>query len=486
MRTPSPLSILGLLGCSLLALALTSCDSLLEEDPEDQIAPTNFYQSAEDAQAAIEGAYSVFLDNGYYFQSWFLMTDVTTDDNETRAGIGNQDLVRLGNYEFTPANVFIERNWGQMYEGVNQVNAVLDNVPDIEMDEQQKQDILGQARFLRALHYFNLVRLYGSVPLVTSETNSLDSLTIPAASEEEVYQQVITDLERAIDQLPATRSDDNLGKATSGAAEGLLAKVHLTREEWDQAAEHAGNVIASGTYRLLDEWKAVFQISNEFNDENMFEVNFDAIDSQGSVHTLYTIAQRYPGGAAWGNFGITDELIAEYSDNDVRGLEGTYMTSPHTDPVRTYEWENGGPAYNKWFDETNATNLEGRGWANQDNNWIVLRYADVLLMYAEAVNEGGTPSGPIGKFDALNMVRERAGIGPVSESLSQSAFRDAVRLERRKELVMEGHRWMDLKRWGILEEAVQEKTGHSIPGPFFPIPQRELDINEELEQNPGF
>jgi hypothetical protein len=197
---------------------------------------------------------------------------------------------------------------------------------------------------------------------------------------------------------------------------------------------------------------------------------------------------------------VAPSLIAQFASNDQRGNHGTFMISPYTDAMgRTVTWTMPpGAAFDKYLDETNTQNMTSRGWAQQSNNWIIQRYADVLLIYAEAVTEGGPASAAAGTAeDALNQVRTRAGLAPVS-GLSSSAFRDSLRLERRREFVFEGQRWFDLSRWGVLDAAIRAKTAevsallpgettvHGVPSNLMPLPQSELDINHNLTQNPGW
>lgn len=471
-----------------LALLIASCDSFLEESPQDRISPSNFYETRSDAIAAVDAAYSQLQEYGSYFALFWYITG-SADDLGLKPAEPAQALRDLTiDYSADATNSAIEGFWQSSYEGINRANAVLSNIPSIEIDESLRNRLMGEARFLRALHYFNLVRFFGDVPLIRDETSSLDSLNVGEASTEEVYSLIVSDLEQAMQVLPASYDSENQGRATQGAAQTLLAKVHLTQENWNEAARLAGEVISSGTYALLPEWKEVFRIRSEFSSESIFEVNFDATLGTGSTHTAFALPNGYPGGAAYGVYYALPNLVSEYAPEDERAEGGTYMTSPHTDPLgRTYAWDSPpGPSINKWFDETSSDNLENRGYAQMDNNWYVFRYAEVLLIYAEAVNEGGSATAG-SKYEALNAVRTRPGLQPVS-GLGTAAFRDSLRVERRREFVYEGKRWFDLKRWGVLVERIRETKNPDLPQErtLFPIPQRELDTNPELSQNPGY
>ena len=208
--------------------------------------------------------------------------------------------------------------------------------------------------------------------------------------------------------------------------------------------------------------------------------------------TLFSLPSNYPGGDSYGLMGLTPSLVSLYSANDQRGNHGTFMARPYTDlKNRTVTWTvPNGPAFDKYLDETSTQNMTARGWVQQDNNWIISRFADVLLMHAEAVNEGGA-AGPMSAVVALDSVRHRAGLPSVGVT-AQGAMRDSIRVERRREFVLEGQRWFDLQRYGTLDAAMRAKQAEmgyavtGVPSQYFPIPQSEIDINPKLTQNPGW
>jgi hypothetical protein len=498
MRRTTSFSVLG--GLAALAFA-TSCDRFLDPDPSDVLAPESFYKTAADAVAAVNGVYAQA--KGPYSLAFWYLSDLATDDIIAAPRFGS-DAHRMSNYTFDATDwPFAEYGvWGAFYGLINQANAVLDRVPAITMDVSLRTRLLGEAHFLRALTYFNLVRFFGDVPLLDHEVKSVTGLAVSRTPAADVYALIVSDLQEAAATLPPSYSGADIGRATSGAAQAMLAKVYLTRQDWANAAQTAGQLIATGPYALLPNWKDCFKIATEIvNKESIFEINYDGVldVGGGSVHTLFSIPSGYPGGAGYGLMYITPSLQSLFDSTDTRGDNGTFMTSPHTDQVgQTVSWvDPPGAAFNKYLDETDFQNMHTREWVQQSNNWIVLRYADVLLMYAEAVNEGGAPVAAMTAEQALNAVRTRAGILPVL-GLSQAAFRDAVRLDRRREFVFEGQRWFDLARWGVLNAAIFAKTAevraidslettvHGVKGDLMPIPQSERDINHNLTQNPGW
>jgi hypothetical protein len=329
--------------------------------------------------------------------------------------------------------------------------------------------------------------MFGNIPLLTKTD---DPLTPPAADAGAVYAQIISDLTDA-EGLPAVQTEGR-GRATSGAAKAVLAKVYLTRKEFDKAAQKALEVINSGQYELWENFADAFRIRNRGGKEAIFSVGFG--DAGGSI-IFWEVAQFHvrllP--AALTSAGVTSNthgwqiptpsLAADYASADERG------------PVTVFNQFNetvGGEAYNVNFDNKYYfrkywdVETEGEFTTLESNNdFPVIRYADVLLMYAEALNELGN-TGEAHTY--LNRVRNRAGLATVS-GLSQAQFRDAVLEERKLELAAEGHRWFDLVRTGTLEEWVPLAKPGVTPQPrhyLFPIPQRERDLNPNLPQNEGY
>jgi len=485
---------------SLAALVLTTgCSDFISPKPNDVLTTQNFYNTASDAVAAVNAIYS--QSKWTYWLGFWYISDVATDDIIATSNFGS-DGHRMSNYTFDPQEWPLGDAWGGRYGVINKANAVLDRVPAIAMDSALKARLLGEARYLRALAYFDLVRIFGDVPLVEHEVTKVAGLDVGRTPAAQVHALIVSDLQAAAAALPAAYSAGDVGRATSGAARSLLAKVYLNEKDYAHAAQIAGQVISSGQYSLNVTWKDNFRIAVEMtNPESIFEMNYDGTldPGAGSVMQLFSMPSGYPGGDAYGLMQVTPSLINLFAANDQRGNHGTFMISPYTDAMgRTVTWTlPDGAAFDKYLDETNSQNMTSRGWAQQSNNWIVQRYADVLLIYAEAVNEGGAATSAGSAESALNQVRTRAGIPAVS-GLSQAAFRDSLRLERRREFVFEGQRWFDLSRWGTLDAAIKAKTAevhamepaetsvHGVPSNLMPVPQSERDINHNLTQNAGW
>ncbi|PYP35626.1 MAG: RagB/SusD family nutrient uptake outer membrane protein [Gemmatimonadetes bacterium] len=499
MRRTKPVLVLGVLA----ALVFTpACESFLDPSPSDVITPENFYKTSSDAVAAVNAVYEA-TKWSYWLGFWYI-SDIATDDIIAGPRFGS-DGHRMSNYVFNATEWPMGSLWSGAYGIINRANAVLDRVPAIAMDAGLRDRVLNEARFHRALAYFNLVRSFGDVPLLEHEVTSLEGVRVSRTPVEDVYALILSDLQQAAAGLPSSYSGIEVGRVTSGAAQALLAKVYLTRQDWANAAQTSGQLITTGRYALLPNWKDCFKIATKVtNSESIFEINYDGTldPGAGSVHTLFSLPSGFPGGDAYGLMTVAPSLAGLFAAADTRGLKGTFITSPYVDALgETVTWSDPpaalGPAFNKYLDETDFQNMHTRAWVAQANDWIILRYADVLLMYAEAVNEGGAPVAAMTAEQALNAVRTRAGIGAVS-GLSTAAFRDSVRLERRREFVFEGQRWFDLSRWGILDAAIRAKTAelatispgetdqHGVPSDLLPLPQSELNVNPKLTQNPGW
>ncbi|HET7186850.1 MAG TPA: RagB/SusD family nutrient uptake outer membrane protein [Gemmatimonadaceae bacterium] len=487
-----------LLGC-LSALGLGACDNFLAPKPTDVLAPENFYASAADAVSAVNAVYS--QTQWVYFFYWY-QSDVASDDIFATSNFG-ADGHQLASYTFDPTLWSIDNVWSNAYITINRANIVLDRVPPIVMDPVQRARVLGEAHYLRALMNFELVRLFGDVPLIEHEAKSVADAQVPRTPAAQVYALIVSDLQTAITQLPPSYSGTDLGRATSGAAQALLAKVYLNQRDYTNAAKYAGQVMSSGRYSLNARWLDNFKISTEFvNPESIFEINYGAPEQTagvvGSVQALFSLPSGFPGGDAYGLMQVNPQLIALYAANDQRGNGATYMTSPYTDALgRTATWGvPNGAAFHKWLDETDSKNMTARSWQQEPNNWIIQRYADVLLIYAEAVNAGGAATAGSAEA-ALNLVRARAGIPTVS-GLSATALSDSIRVERRREFAFEGQRWFDLSRWGVLDAVVRAKTTqmqtlfpgetsvHGAPSNLYPIPSGQINSNPQLTQNTGW
>jgi len=469
-----------------LAMLLTtfSCE-LLEEDPEHILVTGGFYQSEGDALAAVNSVYNR-LYSGMYERVLQLMIDLPTDDYKNGQGMNNPFLLDLEFGNITPENQFVRNTWQQHYDGINRANTAINRIPDASMNETLQARLIAEATFIRALLYFNLVRFYGDVPLVLEDTRDLGDLNVSRTPADQVYEQIIADLEFAIDNLPPSYPDSEAGRATSGSAQALLGKVYLTLQDWPNAVQTLGEIVNNeGTYGydLLENFGDNWNMGTENGPESVFSIQFMQDPGNGNILMRSTVPRnRVPGLVGWEADIPTVEVYELFDEPDER-RDVTFYTSFEQDgQLYEFPW----PLFYKYFDPANINNT-----TQSNANIHVIRYADVLLMYAEALNEQGGPSPEA--YEALNRVIRRAYNDTDHDvaNLSQEDFRETVYLERRKELVMESHRWFDLVRTGRLLEVMANHTenGENTLQPhnvLMPIPQREIDTNPNLEQNPGY
>jgi tetratricopeptide (TPR) repeat protein len=480
----------------------TSCtEDFLKEEPEDRYVIDNFYSSQRDAEAAIAAVYQQLY--SIYERHMFILNELPADNEKNGIGMPNQYLQNLEYLRHGSENQFVREMWQRNYSGISRANTAILNIPQINMDESIKNRLVGEGKFLRALYFFNLVRFFGDVPLVLKLERVEDALAArtPAA---QVYEQIIQDLQEAETSLPVQYSDNDIGRASKGAAKILLGKVYLTMHEYQKAADILAEVIENEGeygYGLHENFGDNWDPATENGREMVFSIEFmDPPGNGNSAMILQGPKYSLPGG--FEVLGLTNsneadiptrDLYDRFSEEDERKaatfttdfvslIDGSIHTS--TIPIFTKYWEEG-----------------ERIPANSDANMQVIRYADALLMYAEALNEiGQTQEAHI----FLNRVRERAfnSADQNYSNLSSEAFRTAVWLERRLELAMEGHRWFDLVRTGKFIETMKEHAAYESSVAesnkteiaqniqnhmvLYPIPQREIDLNPELQQNPGY
>jgi len=386
-------------------------------------------------------------------------------------------------------NPFLSQRWNDAYRGISRCNAILDRIGGVEMNETLRKRYVGEVKFLRALIYFNLVRFFGDVPLVTQEiTNPQDGYTFSRTSVAEVYTQIERDLTEAEASLPLKYSGADIGRATSGAAKSLLAKVLMTQRKFPQAAAKLKEVVDSGEYGLLDNYAAIFSPTNKNHRESVFDVQYRSGGLNEGNPIPSSFAPENSGNAVIafggdGNNQPTIDLENAYEPNDLRKTASlaTSYTNAQGNVIQA--------RFSKKFMDTPPAKYDN------NNNFPVIRYADVLLMYAEMLNEQGYVADGEA-FKLLNQVRKRAGL-PEKTSADvpdQAAYRLVIEQERRVELAFEGHRWFDLVRTGRAITVMNAKKTDlglrielTVNNLVFPIPQSQIDINpSKITQNTGY
>lgn len=463
-------------------ISFISCTDL-NEKPESLITTEQFYNTENDALSAVTSVYNATLNNGgitMYNRLFHLAIEIMSDDAIAGLRVTNADVRTISVLTHSTTNDRVDELWRESYVAINRANIAIDRIPLISMNETLRTRLVNEARFLRGLLYFNLVRLWGDVPLILNETGSLtkDAIQVARTPKEQVYQQIITDL-TAAEALPAAFTGADAGRATGGAAKSILAKVYLTRQEWDKAAAKSLEVINGPYgYDLFENFADVFNVATKNGKEHIFSAQCKSnVNGQGNRLASSATPVGIAGVASAGTDEPHPDTYALYSAADKRRNVTffTSLVSPTTGKAVTFP-----PRFFKYFDMDQIVNP-----TESAKNIPVIRFAEILLIYAEAVNEATGPSTEA--FAAVNRVRKRAGLDALA-GLSKSDFREAIYTERRLELMFEFQRWFDLIRTKRMIEACRKagKTNAAEKHYLHPIPQREMDLNPKLVQNPGW
>lgn len=484
------------LGTSLLALLLlgtSACTGFLEKDPLGQLTSNNFFQTERHAIWATNATYNILRDWEVHVFSYIGLTDIISDDSDKGSTPTDANfLLEIDGFSFTPSNIAFSSVWSGYYQGIYRANLAILEIPAIEMDEELKARLIGENKFMRAYFYFKLVRWFGDIPLILEplDPSEYQQARSPA---EEVYAQIEQDLMDAINSLPLRTqyASADLGRVSQGTAEGLLAKVHLTQGNFSAAETHALNVINSGEYSLLERYADNFLPVGENSVESLFEVQAAALET-GGAGSQYNEVQGVRGtpNLGWGFNRPTDDLILAYEPGDPR-REATILYPGEVLPDGSARVEDNPNIVNERFNQKAWVPLHPGGNGNGPGNIRILRYADVLLIAAEALNENGQSTEAL---TYLNTVRERArqglnGILPDITETDQAALREIIWHERRVELAMEQQRWFDLQRQGRAGEVMQalDKAFVDNKHELLPIPQNEIDLSGgQLVQNQGY
>ena len=476
----------SILYISILLLFVMACEKTLEFEVKDKLTLDNFFQTADDAVASVNGIYDVLGYVDMYNSSMWLIQDISSDDCDASSTWNDPNAQQFDQYTLQANNNYTTGMWKVSYDLISRANLSIDSIPAIRMDPDLQNRLLGEAKFLRALSYFNLVRLFGDVPLILHPESDIDNYLVPRSESALVYDQIIQDLEDAAASLPTSYGTTDKGRATIGAARGILSKVYLTLQEWELAAEKAKSVMDIPAYGLWVDFTDNFKEVNKNGKESVFEVQFySEVQSENSRIVISGLPGIYAFPAGVGMMLPTDDLLNSFEPGDYR-YEASFFEEYSYFGTNTFDphiWKH-------WDQDTYPPDKTGSSGAN----FPVMRFAEILLIYAEALNEFN--QGPTqGAYDAINLVRRRARNGddtvlPDLNGLSYQEFQTAVLKEKRCETVNEGQRWFDLVRTGNLEEFVKRAKGDKAdPQAYnylFPIPQREIDLNDKLVQNDGY
>jgi len=468
-------------GLALFLLFTISCEDFLSTNPQSFITPEEFNNSRSWAEASLAGIYSTFHSEYYQFDM-FINGDVTSD--VCYAGGDNNANFEIDDLNVTPTNGNVKRDWGYLYSAIDKTNAFLDkidNIQDRNFSQADKDKMKGEVMFIRAINYFNLVQLWGDVPLVL-KSDDQSSSSLPRSTVDQVYTQIISDLTFAAENLPMTSS--YVGRIKKAAAQGMLAKVYATipNKDYDKVLEYCNAVLADGQYSLLSNYEYLFDGQHENSTESLFEIQFEAnVAGNWGVQLFLPPSLTNDG---WKKFNTPSKsLMAAYeSEGDQIRKRASVLFEDVTGLYSDEVWGTYMPFAYKL--------KHPNGW-NSSDNIIYLRLADIILLKAEALNEKGNLA------DAaieLNKIRARINL-PEKHPATQNEMRLAIEKERFLELALEGKRWFDLKRTGraleVMKFAETRKPNQTysyitVNDLLWPIPQSEIDKNPNLIQNPGY
>ena len=508
----------------IMTMSYACNDDLLDVVDQNRLNPEVFWQTAEHANQAVVGAYSPLATQFYWGRMMILFTVYRSDAANP---IGNGSITQPANFSVDPQSSRMRDIWREFWKPILRANTILQQVPNIEdqvLDMSPnpgghtlRENILGEAYFLRALQNFYAVTMFRNVPLIVEVPIGVQDSQLAPSEPNVIWQQIIEDLKLAKTLLPTSWDDSNIGRATWGAATTLLGKSYLYRSGIDGTSDFAAAatefkaVMDSGLYELTGDQADNFSFDRENNEESIFEIQLDG------------------GGTAWGADNLNGLRTAAWEPDlappgftSQRGLlinewvKDAFLTETTVDgeidprAFNTIIWDYPGAmvyqtpftdaftdlstvACRKYLDfrpEKTTSDFGFGGVLGSERNWRLMRYADVLLMYAEAENEanGGSSSA----LNALNQVRERANM-PLRTTTDQAVLRQQIRDERVLELMFEGTRYYDLLRWGMVPEAITDDFKSNMGGTqyqtgreYLPVWQTEIDTNPNYPQNPGY
>lgn len=494
-----------------------SGEEYLDKQPPDQLTSENFWRNAEDARSGLTAAYSELEARSNFWDGWQEGRSVVEYFRSDYALPGPDasnysHWMSIYNFNYTNGHIFLDVLWSTNYKGINFSNQVIKNVTEMTADqisEGEKEQILGEAYFLRAYYHFKLLTLFEQI-IIRDEVITTTTLDKALASRSEAWEFLLQDFETAANKLEFNIDPQDYGRANKGAALGYLGKAYMYKagddtsssvDDYQKAADAFSKVVESGQYALEDDFKSLFNGNNENNKESIFELQFKSGDANSwNATRLHSFVGDWAIGG-WGGIVADDRLvdkmktegmIAEDGLYDSRLYATLYFDDPYFNDESAKRMEGStwdtlieatyGDAdakddvafFRKWLPEP----LEGNGYIGL--NVTLLRYADVLLMYAEALNELGSTGEAI---ELINKVRNAHGNMPPVNPINKEAVFNQLVHERIMELSLESTRFFDLRRWGMLEEAMTaaNRSGFSAQEhAYLPVPLSEIQTNTNI------
>jgi hypothetical protein len=482
----------------LTAATLMSCE--LDETPYSSIFTNTFYKTAQDAETASTAIYGALADM-YAGPAPLMCSDYSTDQIYPRPVVA-RDTYTLFSYDapYSAATSFTRQNespyqiWRSGYLGIEKANWVIEQVPNVPMDTKRRDEIVGEAYFMRAFFHWMLTKNFGDVPVKIAASTGLEKAFTPNSPKADVYKQIYADLEQAIPKLPSYSTALVKGRASKETAQALYAKAALYNEDWATALKQAQAVVASGKHALMAEVKDTYDVNKEdaARLENMFAFEGERFTPNrttqlGALFGPIGGSNDY-GATTYGSAFVYPSFFASFDPKDKRrtlldttyvNRQGKVVAQKDITPITPK-----GVLVKKFQDPASVG-------ANFACNIPIFRYADVLLIGAEAEARatGATPTA----YGFVNQIRKRAGLPDLTAGLGKDAFIAAVLQERSWELFAEGDRWYDLTRTNMFMQVIPKAVNDVFPvrNPqakhrYFPIPQDEINANTQIKQNPAW
>lgn len=479
---------------ALVMLSFASCD-FLDEEAYEFIIPDNFYKTEADGNASLTAIYNVFNESSGYKRYIWMGADFPGEAAYANASAPSR--VEMDNFTWTPTTDFCKNIWSVSYMAIRRANNLLMNIDKIQFSkEESKKQIIGQARFLRGLYYFLLVRFYDHVVVIRETDNLNEENPSNQGTDDAVWALIEEDFAYAESVLPVKWADSEAGRATKGAAMAMLAKAYLTEAGWpwnkagywEKAADKATEIISNEKtfgYGLEGEYRKIFDVTNEHGEEYIFDCEYETnINGHDFPALMGMRGYNVKKTDGWSSFISTPDFYKSYEVGDKR-LSTTFLTE-FTD-VKTgehYVYDPDNPLapsfplchFAKYLDPNDNQSTKAGDYGC---NWKITRYADVLLMQSEALCELNRIKEALA---GINRVRNRAGLKPIPDTVSQDELRKAIIQERIWEFASEGHALFDMKR----HHCMAERRGMAIDDKYYvlPIPQDEVDKNPNLKQHP--
>lgn len=505
----------------IVCLLFTSCsDDFFDTKPAAQLSSSNFWKTAEDAKSGVHAIYNQMQSNIHIYQFQALTDGITPNAYLWSNYTHGYQAIAKGNSILPTTGTPFRDKWNGLYNGIYRANLAISKITEMTFDDALKNRLIAEARFLRALFYYHLAEYYGGVPIIQEVLQLGDELP-GRNTREEVLEFIVSECDEVAKYLPESYGSSDVGRATLGAVLTLKAKTYLLGDQFTEAADAAKQVMDLGKYQLYHNYADMFTlIAAENNPEVIFDVQYAGPGlAEGNIMDKF-MAPNNSYGKGWNHIQPTIDMVNSYEMTN-----GKAITDPDSgyDPANPYAnrdprlaasiitpgstWKgmpyssiktDGSSYYLGYLPRKYVLTVDGFSNGDSPLNYILFRYADVLLMYAEAKNEIEGPASEV--YAAVNLVRARPGVNmpPVAAGKTKDQMRDLIRHERRIELAFEGIYYSDIRRWKIAKNlnngfVIRKISGQLLETRAFvdafylwPIPQSEIDLNPKLEQNPGY